>query len=72
MVWKMVRIREAKNGTQTDELLQAGTDGYPRAWQNVEKEFNSWKMEGFQQRRQETGGLKDKREESQEKNIRGF
>ena len=30
MAQKVFRICEAKNGTETDELLQAGTDGYPR------------------------------------------
>ena len=25
-------IREAKNGTETDELLQTGTDGHQRVW----------------------------------------
>ena len=35
MVQKVFGIREAKNGTETDELLQAGADGHRRVWQNV-------------------------------------
>ena len=38
MVRKMLRIREAKNGTKADELLQTGTDGHQRVWQIVEKD----------------------------------
>ena len=57
MVQEVFWICEAKNETETDELPEPmGT-----------QEFKSWKMVGSQQRRQETGGLKDKREESQEK-----
>ena len=37
MVQEMLGICEAKNGTETSELLQAGTDGHTRAWGNVEK-----------------------------------
>ena len=37
MVWKVFGLREAKHGTETEELLQTGTDGHPRAWQNVEE-----------------------------------
>ena len=29
-------VCEAKNGSETDELLQAGADGHQRVWQNVE------------------------------------
>ena len=32
MVQKVFGIREAKNGTETDELLQTGTDGHQRVW----------------------------------------
>ena len=35
-------IREAKNGTDTDELLQTRTDGHQRIWQNVEKVPSDW------------------------------
>ena len=37
MVQKVFGIREAKGGTETDELLQTGTDGHQRVWQNVEE-----------------------------------
>ena len=38
MVQKMFEICDAKNGTETDELLQSGTDGHPRVWQNVDED----------------------------------
>ena len=38
MVPKVFGIREAKNGTETNELLQTGTDGHSRVWQNVEED----------------------------------
>ena len=31
MVQKVFGIREAKNGTETDERLQAGADGHPKS-----------------------------------------
>ena len=54
----MFGICKAKNGTTTDELLQAGTDGYPRVCQMLKgiqvledggvpaKEAGSWRNEG--------------------------
>ena len=38
MVQKVFGTCEAKNGTETDELLQAGADGHQRVWQNVEED----------------------------------
>ena len=38
MVQKVFEIREAKNGTETDELLQTGTDGHQRNLQSVEED----------------------------------
>ena len=38
MVHKVFGLREPKNGTETTELLQAGTDGYPRVRQNAEED----------------------------------
>ena len=35
LVQKMLRLREAKNGTETEELLQARASGHKRVWQNV-------------------------------------
>ena len=40
MVQRVFGIREAKNGAETNELLQAGTDGCQRTWQNVEENSN--------------------------------
>ena len=36
MVQKVFGICDVKNGTETDDLLQAGAGGHQRVWQNVE------------------------------------
>ena len=56
--------------TETDELLQTGTDWHQRIWQNVEK-FKIWNTVEFQPRRQIIGGSKDKRKESRERSTKG-
>ena len=38
MVQKVFGIREAKNGTEADELLPTATDGHQRRRHNVEKD----------------------------------
>ena len=61
MVQKVFGICEAKNGTETDELLQAGAVGHPRMYGNMLKriqvledgrvpaaEARSWRIEGPQ------------------------
>ena len=55
---KVSRICEAKNETLTDELLQAGTDGHPRVWQNVEENSSPGRWQAYSE-----GGkkLKDRR-----------
>ena len=65
MVQKLFGICEAKNGTETDERLQAGADGHPKrmakCWmlkrlQVLEdggvaaKEARSWRIEGPKRR----------------------
>ena len=42
LIWcnKVFGIREAKNRTKTNELLQTGTDGHQRIWQNDAKSPN--------------------------------
>ena len=56
MVQKVFGIREAKNGTETDEVLQIRTDGHQRIFaKNVE----------------DAGGSKDKREKPRERSIGG-
>ena len=40
MVQKVFGMCEAKNGTETHELLKTGTDGHPRIWQNAENNSN--------------------------------
>ena len=51
MVQKVFGICEAKNGTETDELLQVGTGGHWRAWWGLGKGgkrlLNKFEMEGF-------------------------
>ena len=38
MAQNVFGMREAKNGTKADELLQIGTDEHPRVWQHVEED----------------------------------
>ena len=60
MVQKVFGICEAKNGTETDELLQTGTKGHQRIWQNDEKNSNSRGRKSPSQRDEERieGGKK--------------
>ena len=58
MVQKVFGICDAKNGIETNELLQTRTDGHKGIWQNVEENSNSrrrqspiqagkkWRIEG--------------------------
>ena len=41
MVQKVFRICEAKNGTETNELLLTSTDGHQRIWLHAQKNSNS-------------------------------
>ena len=41
MAQKVFGICEAKNGTETGELLQTGKDGHQIVWQHVEENSNS-------------------------------
>ena len=41
MVQKVLGTCEAKNGTETDELPQTGTDGHQRSWQDGVKNPDS-------------------------------
>ena len=60
MVQKVFGMCEAKNGTEANELQQAGTDGHQRIWQNAEKNSNcgrvlareakNWRIEGNKKR----------------------
>ena len=70
MVQKVFGICEAKNGTETDELVpeQVGTKDFGKSRSG----FRSVRMAASRQMRQEPGGFKDKREESRERSIRGF
>ena len=53
---------EAKDGTQVDELLQAGESGHKRTRQDAKNESRFLKMAGSLPRRQETGRLKGQKE----------
>ena len=58
---KMLGLCDTENVTKIDELLQAGTDGYPRFCQNVEEK--SVLEDG------RIGRSKDKKEENHKKGI---
>ena len=64
----MFGICEAKNGTETDELLQTGTGGHQRIWQNAENDSKISKKEESQPRRQRIGELREK-EHNYEKGV---
>ena len=68
MVQELLGSREAENGTKIDKLLQAGAS----AWQDVETNSDSRRWQGSCQRGNKLENMKDKKEESQEKSIRGF
>ena len=53
MVQNVFGICEAKNGTTTHELLQTGTEGYQRIWQDDEKNPDSRGMKSPSQRGKE-------------------
>ena len=44
---KMLGLCEAENGTEVDELLQAGASGHKRARQDVKNEHRFQKVAGF-------------------------
>ena len=46
MVQKVFGIREAKKGTEIDELLQAGASGHKRVRQDAENDSDSPKTAG--------------------------
>ena len=54
---------EAKDGTNIDELLQAGASGHKRAWQDVRRNSDSRKTAGSLPKRPKIGRLKEKRGE---------
>ena len=58
-------------GTETNELLQTGTDGHQRIWQNAEKKSDSRRRKS-----PSNGGKKLKnegrKEKLQERSIRGL
>ena len=62
MVQKVFGIREAKNGTETSELLQTGTHGHQRIWQNDEKNpnFRGWESPSPRGKELENRGKKEK------------
>ena len=72
MVQEMFWLREAKNGAETDELLQTGTDGHPRVWQNVQEDPSLGRRQDPGNGRKKLEHWRTKREELREKSIRGF
>ena len=72
MVQKVFGTREAKNGTESDELLQTGTDGHQRVWQSAEKNPNTrGRKKSPSQRGKRIGESREKRKESRARGIRG-
>ena len=67
LVQKMLGLCKAEDGTEIDELLQAGASRHKRVRQDVEKKFRSLKTAGSLPRMRGIGRLKDKREGSQGK-----
>ena len=63
MVQKVFGIRETKNGTKASELLQTGTNGHQRIWQNDGKNPNSRERKSPSQRgkERENQGRKEKK-----------
>ena len=61
---KVFSICEAKMATETNELLQTGTDGHQRIWQNAEKKSDSRRKKS-----PSNGGNKLKNEVRKEKNY---
>ena len=71
MSWrrKLHGLCEAKDGTQVDELLQAGESGHKRIRQEAKNESRFLKMAGSLPRRQETGRLKVQKKETYQEGI---
>ena len=61
MVHKVFGTFEAKNGTETDELLQAGAVGHQSVCQNVETNSDFSKTAGFMLKRQKIGKIEGKK-----------
>ena len=72
LIWcrKMHGLCEAKDGTQVDELLQAGESGHKRIRQDAKNESRFLKMAGSLPRRQETGRLKGQKRKITRKEYR--
>ena len=69
MVHKVFGICEAKNGTETNELLLTGTDGHQRIWQNAENNSNSGRRQGPAKVAQ-NWRIEGQKKEAQERSIR--
>ena len=72
MVQKVFGICEAKTGTETNELLQSGTDGHQRIWQNAEKNSNSRRRKSPNQGGKSIGESMGERKELRVRTIRGW
>ena len=60
MVQKVFGICEAKNVTETHELLQTGTDGHQRIWQHAEENPNSIRLPAKEAKKLEDRRTKEK------------
>ena len=73
LVQKMLRLREAKNGTEIDELLQARASGHKRvSMTKCQNGSRSLRMAGLRPRKQKHEKLKDKKKNHEKKRVRGF
>ena len=67
VIWcrKMFWLCATKNGTKTDELLQAAGNGHKRIQKNVNVNSDLGRRQSSPQTRQGIGRLRGKRKESQ-------
>ena len=61
----MLGLCETENGTNIDELQQAGASGHKRVQQDAKNEFRFSSLAGSLPRKQDIGRLKDRKEGSQ-------
>ena len=66
---KMLWLCATKNGTKTDELLEAAGNGHKRIQKNVNANSDLGRRQSSPQTRQGIGRLRDKRKESQGQSI---
>ena len=71
VVQKVLGLCAVPLGAETDEPLQARTDGHERVWEDVKNESSYSKKEGCQTEARKGGHLKEREEESPGRNAKG-